>query len=93
MTATPHDAQPQSGAPEVTSLVAKLIKRLEEKGYSQGEIARQVGMNPSRLSRWVNGTHTDAADTALRIAAFASVAKPKRGSEYEKRKEAAASKP
>lgn len=46
---------------------AKLVNSLLEAGYSQGFLARKLGVPRSRITRWSRGENTSRTDDALRL--------------------------
>lgn len=48
-------------------LAAKIFDAMKKKGWNQTEFARQMGKQPSEISKWLSGTHTFNSDTLWAI--------------------------
>ncbi|NLO06913.1 MAG: helix-turn-helix transcriptional regulator [candidate division WS1 bacterium] len=49
-------------------LAEKIYAAMEEKGYTQAELAELAGMQPSALSRFLNTQHNTTVRTLVRLA-------------------------
>jgi transcriptional regulator with XRE-family HTH domain len=49
------------------SEIALILKRLRDRGLRQCDVARQVGMSQSKLSRWENGRAPAGAEAAIKL--------------------------
>jgi transcriptional regulator with XRE-family HTH domain len=50
------------------NIAANIVRRLEELGWSQGELARQSGEKPMTISRMVNAQHMPELPTTANVA-------------------------
>lgn len=55
------------------SIIDKLVQARIEKGLTQADLAKLVGMQPSNISRLENGVHSPSLDLILKIASILEV--------------------
>lgn len=60
--------KPRDGNPPPETLGERIRRRRREKGWTQGELARRVGIKPSRISKYENGTYQPSLATVKAIA-------------------------
>src|SRR5206468_315654 len=54
---TPARRRHRGGGPAMTPLMAKVSRRLDERGMNYTQLAREVGVDPSTVSGWATGRH------------------------------------
>jgi transcriptional regulator with XRE-family HTH domain len=65
-------AKNEGGRPpvyELSEFGTRLKRRLDERGWSRNTLARETGMNPSTLWRWMVGQASPPVDKLVAIAA------------------------
>lgn len=60
--------RPKDGNPPPETLGERSRRLRKEKGWTQGELARRVGIKPSRISKYENGTYQPNLATVKAIA-------------------------
>ena len=60
--------RPNDGNPPPETLGERTRRLRREKGWTQGELARRVGIKPSRISKYENGTYQPNLATVKAIA-------------------------
>lgn len=60
--------QEQQRVQDRMMMAARLADALAEKGWSQKQLAQQMGKQPSEISKWLSGTHNFTLDTLSDLA-------------------------